>query len=144
MKTTLLVLLMLSGIVTAEDLTGFATYYTVASCQREGTSGVFTASGQRYDESKFTCALRRRDWNSKWKVTNLATGKSVVVTLTDYGPGKGPTAKGVVIDLTPVAFEAIGGKLKDGKMKVHVEKVARTGATEKQNSSDPKKQKVKK
>ena len=59
--------------------TGIATYYTAKSCQREGTSGILTASGKRYDETAFTCALPE--------------------------------------------IEALGGNLKDGKMKVKVEKL---------------------
>ena len=37
------------GMVEAAE--GYATYYTVASCQREGTSGVWTANGERYQEN---------------------------------------------------------------------------------------------
>lgn len=89
-------------------LTGKASYYTEASCRREGTSGVWTASGHRYDEQGLTCALRRRDFGKRYRVC-LQTNptRCVVVTHTDYGPGRGPTAKGVVIDLTPAAFERL-------------------------------------
>jgi rare lipoprotein A len=101
---------------------GFATYYTIKSCQREGTSGVYTANGEKYNESAFTCALRSREWNVKYKVTNLDTGKSVIVRSNDFGPGKKATANGVIIDLTPAAFESLGGKQKAGKIRVKVER----------------------
>ena len=120
-----------SGASRRSATTGIATYYTVKSCQREGTSGVLTASGARYVESAMTCALLfhprkvngRRQWCGKWRITNLQTGKSITVTHTDYGPGKKARKRGVVVDLTPAAFLALGGKLRDGRLKVKVEKL---------------------
>lgn len=106
-------------------LTGWATYYTAASCKREGTSGIWTASGARYDESGMTCALplHPKKWGGKYRITNPRTKLSTIVTQTDYGPGRSARDRGVVIDLTPAAFRALGGRLKDGKMKVKVEKI---------------------
>jgi len=110
---------------TAHADEGIATFYTVKSCQREGTSGVFTANGERYIEGNLTCALRRRDWGGMYRVTNLANGKSVIVRHNDYGPGKGPTKRGVVVDLTPAAFDALGGKRGQtwGEIRVSVERI---------------------
>ena len=126
MKTTLAISLFLCFAACASEpevKEGFATFYTIKSCQREGTSGVYTANGEKYDESAFTCALRSRKWNTKYKVTNSDTGKSIEVRLNDFGPGKGPTAKGVIIDLTPAAFKALGGIQKAGRLKVTVEPI---------------------
>jgi len=113
------------------DTCGYATYYTVASCKAEGTSGVLTASGKQYDESQMTCALPfhprkvngRRAWGQRYRITNLRTGKSIICTHLDYGPGKKARTRGVVCDLTPAAFKALGGKLRDGRIKVKVEKI---------------------
>ena len=104
---------------------GIATFYTVKSCQREGTSGVYTANGERYNEKALTCALRSRDWNGLYRVTNLANGRTVIVRHNDYGPGKAPTKRGVVIDLSPAAFDALGGKRGEtwGEIKVSVERI---------------------
>ena len=104
---------------------GVATFYTVASCKREGTSGVFTASGERYIEGKMTCALRSRDFGGLYRVTNKANGRSVVVRHNDYGPGKGPTKRGVVIDLSPASFDALGGRRGEtwGEINVSVERI---------------------
>lgn len=109
----------------AETVQGIATFYTVKSCQKEGTSGVYTASGQKYDEGKLTCALRSRDWGGQYKVTNLSNGKSVIVRHNDYGPGRGPTKRGVVIDLSPKAFDALGARRGEtwGEIKVKVERL---------------------
>jgi rare lipoprotein A len=103
------------------SMTGYATYYTVKSCQSEGTSGVYTASGERFDENALTCAMRDRHWGRTFKVTNTENGKTCIVRLNDYGPGHGPTSKGVVIDLTPGVFKALGVLSGRGKISVKVE-----------------------
>ena len=105
------------------DEIGLASFYTAESCRREGTSGTWTASGERFDEQALTCAMRRRDWGSLWRVTSLETGMDVVVRLNDYGPGKGPTAKGVIVDLSPRAMRAIAPK-GVGMVRVKVERVS--------------------
>jgi rare lipoprotein A (peptidoglycan hydrolase) len=97
-----------------------ASYYTYRSCVREGTSGVWTASGERFNENDLTCAMRRRDWGTKFKVTNLANGKSVIVRLNDFGPNKKLHNKGRIIDLSKGAFMKIAS-LKSGVIKVKVE-----------------------
>jgi len=106
---------------------GLATYYTVASCQHEGTSGVYTANKESFDEQDYTCAMRDKRCYRKagtsvyFKVTNLKTKQSCIVRLNDFGPGKGPAKRGVIIDLTPAAKKAIG--MKGGEVKVSVEEV---------------------
>lgn len=104
----------------------YATYYTVKSCQREGTSGVWTASGALYDEQALTCALPHRHFGGRYQVC----GKHgcAIVRHTDYGPGRGPRRKGVVIDLTPRAFLAVCGSLATGVCAVTVRGVPRHSA----------------
>lgn len=104
----------------SERKTGFATYYTAASCQSEGTSGVWTASRERFDENDLTCAMRSRDWGSLWTVTRA--GKSVIVRLNDYGPGRLAASRGVVVDLTPTAWTALGVSKSIGRVAVTVER----------------------
>jgi rare lipoprotein A len=99
-----------------------ASYYTYQSCVREGTSGVWTASGERFNENDLTCAMRRRDWGTKFKVTNLANGKSVIVRLNDFGPNKKLHNKGRIIDLSKAAFMKLAS-LKNGVIKVRVEEL---------------------
>lgn len=81
-------------------------------------------------ENLLTCALpltTRKAWNMRFgqkvRVTNLTSGVTVIAIYEDTGPGKRACSKNVIVDLTPAAFEALGGKLKDGKIKVKVEKV---------------------
>lgn len=80
-------------------LEGKATYYS------DKLDGNTTASGEKYDKGKLTAAHRTLPFGTKVKVTNLANGKSVVVTINDRGPfGK----KERIIDLSRAAAEKIG------------------------------------
>lgn len=131
MKTMMCAIVVLITLATVghADSNGFATWFTVESCRREGTSGI-TASGRMLDDSALWCALPsrpprdssgRRAWGRKIRITNQATGRSVVVEQWDMGPGRRARARNVVIDLTPAAFLALGGRLQDGRIKVVVE-----------------------
>lgn len=108
--------------INANAANGKATYYTTASCQKEGTSGIFTANGEKFNEQALTCARRSREFGSLWRVINNANGKSIIVRQNDMGPGKKPTANGVIIDLTPKGFELLGAG-KKGMLDVTVERV---------------------
>jgi rare lipoprotein A (peptidoglycan hydrolase) len=57
------------------------------------------------------------------RVRNVETGKEVVVRWTDNGPGRKARGRGVICDLTPAAFLALGEKLKNGKIRVEIEGV---------------------
>ena len=109
---------------TSPKIKGFATFYTLKSCQREGTSGVYTANGERYDEESFTCALPNHAFNGLFKVCRIDAESTpcVLVRHNDFGPGRGPQRKGVIIDLTPAAFKRLGN-LKQGRMAVTVERL---------------------
>ena len=97
---------------------GTASYYTVRSCKREGTSGVRTATGERYNENALTCATRDRSLFGKWiKVTNLENGKSIFVRVNDFGPNKKLFKKGRIIDLSKGAFSKLAS-LKKGVIRV--------------------------
>lgn len=110
---------------------GFASYYTARSCAKEAQDynlsgnywGATTANGEAYDEGALTCALRRRDFGKSYMVYGHKTGKSVIVRHNDFGPGKKPTARGVIVDLTPRAFKAVCGDLKMGRCEVSVQEV---------------------
>ena len=66
--------------------------------------GRLTASGQRFDMYAFTAAHRTLPMGTRLRVTNLSTGQSVVVTITDRGPFVGQR----MIDLSYAAARAIG------------------------------------
>ena len=99
-----------------------ASWYDEASCKKEGTSGVWTASGERFNEEDLTCAVRSRDWGTMYRVTNLNNGKSVVVRHNDFGPNKRLHDRGRIIDLSRGAFRKIAD-LREGVIPVKIEKV---------------------
>lgn len=111
--------------VSASAFDGFASYYTEASCKREGTSGIWTANGERFNEEALTCALPRRIAKLKYGKSGgnyLVCGPAgcAEVRHNDVGPGRKPQSKGVLIDLTPEAFKQVCGDLKQGLCKVGV------------------------
>lgn len=79
---------------------GLASWYG-AQFQRKRT-----ASGERFDMSRLTAAHRTLPLNSYVRVTNLATGRSVVVRIND----RGPYVSERVIDLSAEAARALGMK----------------------------------
>ena len=97
-----------------------ASYYTYQSCVREGTSGVYTANGEHFDENALTAAMWGVPFGTMVKVTNLANGKSVVVRINDRGPSKRLVKKGRIIDLAKGAFLKIASLIK-GVVEVKVE-----------------------
>jgi rare lipoprotein A len=119
MLAVVIVSLFIYGLAFADT----ASYYTYKSCIREGTSGVWTASGERYDENDLTCAMRSREWGTRYKITNLDNQKSVIVRLNDFGPNKKLWKKGRKCDLSKGAFQKIAN-LKDGVIRVKIEKVS--------------------
>ena len=119
---TMAVFGLLCLVLTSPCFASTASWYSSKSCQREGTSGIFTASGERFDENALTCAMRSRDFGGFYKVTNLANGKSVIVRHNDFGPNKKLWKKGRVVDLSKGAFSKIAD-LKTGIINVKVEEV---------------------
>lgn len=103
--------MILAGFSFSTPITGLATYYTIASARAEGTSGIRTATGEVYDESAYTCALRHRDFGGLYRVCAAAhPARCVVCRHNDYGPGRRAAARGVVVDLSPASFDALGGR----------------------------------
>jgi rare lipoprotein A len=78
--------------------TGLASWYGAKH------HGKWTASGEIFDQNKFTAAHRTLPWGSMVKVTNLDNGKSVEVRINDRGPFK----KGRIIDVSRAAARALG------------------------------------
>lgn len=96
----LLVLLTQSIPVHASEhrLQGVASYYS------DYHHGRLTANGERFNMHDLTAAHRTLPLGSKVKVTNLKTGKSVIVKIND----RGPYVKGRVIDLSKAAAGNLG------------------------------------
>ena len=77
--------------------------------------GRLTTSGERFNQHAMTCASNKHKFGTQLKVTNLATGKSVVCRVND----RGKLGKGVVVDLSKGAF-AKNAPLSQGRVKVKV------------------------
>lgn len=95
-----------------------------ASWYGDEWQGKLMASGRPFDDHQLTAAHRTLPLNSVVKVTNLWTGRSVEVTITD----RGPYARGRVIDLSEAAAKKIG-MVKRGITRVRIE-------NENQNQND--------
>ena len=67
-------------------------------------SGEQTANGEYAHASALTAAHRTLPFGTMVEVTNIRTGRSVVVRIND----RGPFIRGRVIDLTPAGARAIG------------------------------------
>lgn len=81
--------------------------------------GSKTASGEKFNKNALTCAHMSLPFNTMLRVTNIKTGDSVVVRVTD----RGNFAKlGREIDLSEGAFKKIA-PLKQGVVKVKIEKI---------------------
>lgn len=85
----------LSSVSEAKTITGMASYYK---------SGKRTANGERFNPQGLTAAHRTLPFGTKVAVTNLKTGKTVVVRIND----RGPFIKGRVIDLSLGAAKVVG------------------------------------
>ena len=67
-------------------------------------AGSRTASGETARPRELTAAHRTFPFDTKVKVTNKRNGRSVVVRIND----RGPFIKGRIIDVTPLAAQALG------------------------------------
>ena len=78
--------------------TGEASYYA------DRFAGRRTASGEAYDPSDFTAAHRSLPFGTRVRVTDISSGRSVVVRIND----RGPWDKGRLIDMSRAAANEIG------------------------------------
>lgn len=89
----------------------FACYY------HNKFNGRKTASGEVFSNNKLTAAHKILQFGTKVKVTNTENNKSVIVEIND----RGPFTKGLEIDLSKKAFDAISHDKKAGKLQVKLE-----------------------
>jgi rare lipoprotein A len=96
-----------------KTMTGKATYYG-----GKGLDGHDTANGETFDHRDHTAAASKKiPLGSTAKVTNLNTGKSVDVRITD----RGRHVRGKHIDLSKGAARDIGITRKEGHAPVKIE-----------------------
>ena len=82
---------------TNDAKTSFASFY------HDKFNGRKTASGEIFDNSKLTAANMKLAFGTKVKITNLRSGKTVVVKVNDRGPFHSSRA----FDLSKAAFNEI-------------------------------------
>jgi rare lipoprotein A len=95
-----------------------ATYYP------DQLNGHKTAKGDTFHQSAHTAASNKLPLGTTAKVTNLKTGKSTDVTVTDRGPALGSHK----IDLTKKAAKDIGLTRKEGIAPVKIKVIGTPGA----------------
>jgi len=80
---------------------GLASYYC---CYFNGRRA---ADGSRFDENGLTAASRTLPFGTRVRVTNILTGRRVVLTITDRGPFRDQAHR--IIDVSLGAARALGG-----------------------------------
>jgi rare lipoprotein A len=90
----------------------------VASFYAHRFHGRRTASGARYDMHALTCAHPTAPFGARLRVTDVETGRSVVVTVNDRGPFTG----GRVVDLSLAAAKRLG-MVERGLARVRIERI---------------------
>ena len=115
----LFILSVLSSVEANQSYTLTASWYSVESLKQEGTykysKGVM-ANGELFTNG-FTCANRLYALGTMLRVTNIKTGKSVIVKTTDR---IGKRFANTRIDLSQLAFSKLA-KLEKGIISVNVE-----------------------
>ena len=97
--------------IVLKEMTGVASWYG------PGFHGRRTANGERFDQNDLTAAHKTLPFNTRVRVTSLATGKSVIVKIND----RGPYVRGRAIDLSAAAARTIGMQGRGvGKVKLEV------------------------
>ena len=81
-----------------------------------------TASGEKFNQYAFSCAMRKFDFGKYYRVCNVANNKCVAVRHNDFGPSKRMYLRGRIIDLSHPAFSRIAD-LKQGIIEVTVNEV---------------------
>lgn len=93
---------------------GLASYYGKAF------HGKVTASGAAFDMNAMMAAHPSYPFGTVVRVTNLRNRRSVDVRILDRGPAAGPRKRGVIIDVSHGAAQALGF-VRAGRTRVKIE-----------------------
>lgn len=104
---------------------GFAAQTGIACFYGDGSQGKLTSSGERFDNRKLTAAHATYPLGSHVRVTNLASGKSVTVVVTD----RGSFGDGRIINVSHRAAADLGF-VKAGTAPVRVERITESSVSE--------------
>ena len=114
---TILALILLTSSAAAADEASVLVQQGKASIYADRFQGQRTASGVPHDQDELTAASRLLPLGSTAIVTNIETGQSVQVEITDRGPHR----RGRIIDLSRMAAARIGLSHAEGIASVRVE-----------------------
>lgn len=92
----------------------------MASWYGPGLEGNSTANGERFDPRELTAAHPTLPFDTRVRVTDISSGRNVVVRIND----RGPYAHGRIIDLSEAAARRIG-LVRKGHARVRIEEVKR-------------------
>jgi rare lipoprotein A len=98
-------------------------FFGIASFYSRNLEGTKTATGETFYHKDLTAASNSFKLNTLVRVTNILTGKSVVVRINDRMHPR-MARKGRIVDLTISAAKKIGLTVFSGITKVKVEEVA--------------------
>lgn len=76
----------------------------IASWYGEPFHGRTTASGEKYDMNKLTCAHKTLPFQTRLRVQNLDNGRSITLRVTD----RGPFVEGRIVDVSRKAAQELG------------------------------------
>jgi rare lipoprotein A len=89
-------------------ISSITVFSTISAKAQSGIASVYsnekTANGEYAHADRLTAAHRTLPFGTRVLVTNVTTGRSVVVRIND----RGPYIAGRIIDLTPAGAKAIG------------------------------------
>jgi rare lipoprotein A len=108
--------MLLATLLAASALHLKADQVGVASWYGPRFHGRRAASGEIFNQHRFTAAHRHLPFGTQVKVTNLDNGKSVIVRIND----RGPYVKGRIIDLSRAAARELE-MTKDGTVRISLE-----------------------
>jgi rare lipoprotein A len=80
--------------------------------------GKRTASGEKFNQNAMTAAHKTLAFGTRLKVTNIATGRSVVVRVND----RGPFIRGRIVDVSTIAARQLG-MVGRGVARVRIQKI---------------------
>lgn len=104
----------------------------VASFYADKFQGRTTASGERYDKNKLTCAHLSLPFGTILRVTSLENNRTTMVRVND----RGPFSPDRIVDLSRSAAEALG-IVSNGKGKVRIEVVPSDEFVENPDATTP-------
>ena len=119
MKRAILVIIMMIstlGIYSFNKFNANDAKTSFASFYHDKFNGRKTASGEIFSNKELTAANKTLPFGTEVKITNLISGKSVVVRVNDRGPYHSSRA----FDLSKAAFDSIGD-LRKGTIAIEYE-----------------------